>query len=70
MFMVYPAEGEAFTPQVEKGDGYSRQTEYFANLIRGEKVEPVTTLQQSRDSVKIVEAEKKSAKITRKVAIK
>lgn len=70
MFMVYPAEGEAFTPQVEKGDGYSRQTEYFARIIRGEKVEPVTTLQQSRDSVKIVEAEKKSAQSMRKVAIK
>jgi predicted dehydrogenase len=70
MFKVYPAKGNPFTPEVEKGDGYLRQTEYFAKLIRGEKVEPVTTLQQSRDSVKIVEAEKKSAKIARKVAIK
>jgi predicted dehydrogenase len=69
-FKVYPAEGEPFTPQVEKGDGYSRQTEHFVRIIRGQKVEPVTTLQQSRDSVKIVEAEKKSAKTKRKVAIK
>jgi predicted dehydrogenase len=69
-FKVYPAEGEPFTPQVEKGDGYSRQTEHFARIIRGQKVEPVTTLQQSRDSVKIVEVEKKSAKTKRKVAIK
>jgi len=70
MFKVYPAEGEAFTPQVAEGDGYTRQTEYFVKIICGQKVEPVTTLQQSRDSVKIVEAEKKSAKNTRKVAIK
>jgi len=70
MFKVYPAEGEAFTPQVEKGDGYSRQTEHFARIIRGEKVEAVITLQQSRDSVKIVEAEKKSAKSMKKVSIK
>lgn len=70
MFKVYPAEGEPFTPQVEKGDGYSRQTEYFAMIISGRKIETVTTLQQSRDSVRIVEAEKKSAKTMKKVAIK
>ena len=70
MFMVYPADGESFTPQVEKGDGYTRQTEYFVKIIRGEKLEPVTTLQQSRDSVKIVEAEKKSATKMKKVLIK
>jgi predicted dehydrogenase len=70
MFKVYPAKGNPFTPEVEKGDGYLRQTEYFVKLIRGEAVEPVLTLQQSRDSVKIVEAEKKSAKTMRKVAIK
>ena len=70
MFMVYPAEGEPFTPQVAEGDGYARQTEYFVKIICGQKVEPVTTLQQSRNSVKIVEAEKKSTKSARKVAIK
>jgi len=69
-FKVYPAEGEPFTPQAEEGDGYSRQTEYFARIIRGQKIEMVTTLQQSRDSVRIVEAEKKSAKTMKKVAIK
>ena len=70
MFRVCPVKGEVFTPEVEKGDGYSRQTEYFVKIICGQKVEPVTTLQQSRNSVKIVEAEKKSAKNTRKATIK
>ncbi len=70
MFKVYPAKGNPFTPEVEKGDGYLRQTDYFVKLIHGEAVEPVLTLQQSRDSVKIVEAEKKSAIKMKKVLIK
>ena len=70
MFKVYPAKGNPFTPEVEKGDGYLRQTEYFVKLIRGETVEPVLTLHQSRDSVKIVEAEKKSAIKVKRVLIK
>jgi predicted dehydrogenase len=69
-FKVCPAEGEPFTPQVEKGDGYIRQTEYFVKLLRGEEVEPVTTLEQSRDSVKIVEAEKRSARKMKMALIK
>ena len=60
MFRVCPAQGDPFTPQVEKGDGWFLQIAHFAKAIRGEKVAAVTTLEQSRDSVRIVEAEKKS----------
>lgn len=60
-FRVCPAQGEAFTPEVEGGDGYSLEITHFAKKIRGQKVEAVTTLEQSRDSVKIVEAERESA---------
>jgi predicted dehydrogenase len=70
MLRVCPAEGEPFTPQVEKGDGYIHQTEYFVKQIRGEELEPVITLEESRDSVKIVEAEKKSARKMKKILIK
>ena len=69
MFKVCPAEGEPFTPQVAGGDGYTLETEHFAKAISGEKVDAVTTLEQSRDSVRIVAAEKESAGRGEKVSI-
>ena len=62
VFRVCPAAGKAFTPKVEKGDGWFLQIAHFAKQISGEKVRAVTTLEQSRDSVKIVAAEKESAR--------
>jgi len=59
-FKVCPADGEAFTPEVQPGDGYILQIDHFVRVLKGEKMTPVTTLEESRDSVKIVEAEKKS----------
>ncbi len=67
---VCPAEGEAFTPKVQKEDGWFLEIEHFSRAIKGEKVEPITTLEQSRDSVKIVEAEKESARKKEKVLIR
>jgi len=61
-FRVCPAEGAAFTPIVPPGDGYTREIEHFAQLARGEKVESVVTAQESRDTVRIVLAEKRSAR--------
>jgi predicted dehydrogenase len=61
-FRVCPAEGDAFTPQVAPGDGYTREIEYFAKTVAGEPVEPVVTAQQSRDTVRLVLAEKRSAR--------
>jgi predicted dehydrogenase len=52
---------------VGDGDGYLREIEHFAKVVRGQPVEEVLTLEQSRNSVRIVEAEKKS--ITRKEKI-
>jgi len=68
-FRVCPAEGEAFTPEVQEGDGWFLEIEHFAKAVRGEKVEAITTLEQSRDSVRIVSAEKESARKMEKVAI-
>ncbi len=68
-FKVCPAEGEAFTPEVQEGDGWFLEIAHFAKAISGEKVEPITTLEQSRDSVRIVEAEKESARKMEKVSI-
>jgi predicted dehydrogenase len=61
-FRVCPAEGEAFTPDIPPGDGYTREIEYFARQVAGETVEPVVTPEQSRDTVRLVLAEKRSAR--------
>ena len=68
-FKVCPAKGEAFTPEVEEGDGWFLQIAHFAKAISGEKVQPITTLEQSMNSVKIIEAEKESASKGQKVSI-
>jgi predicted dehydrogenase len=68
-FRVCPAEGEAFTQEVEEGDGYSLEITHFVKKITGQKTKEVTTLEQSRNSVKIVEAEKQSAKQGKPVSL-
>lgn len=62
IFRVIPADGEAFTPEVPSGDGYSREVEHFARAVRGEAVEPIVTAENSRDTVRLVLAEKQSAR--------
>ncbi len=59
-FKVCPAEGEAFTPEVASGDGYEREIDHFLRAVKGEKVPTVTTLESSRDSVRVVLAELQS----------
>jgi predicted dehydrogenase len=64
---VYPSGGEAFSPDVPEGDGYQHQIKYFADLIGGHSEKLIITPAESKDSVRIVEAEKKSAKTGQKV---
>jgi predicted dehydrogenase len=59
-FRLCPCDEEALTPQLQEGDGWLLEVEHFAKAIRGEKVEPINTLAQSMNSVRIVQAEKKS----------
>jgi len=68
-FKVCPPTGEAFTPELQKADGYSLEMAHFVKAIRGEKVKRVTTLEQSRNSVRIVEAEKESAETGKSVSL-
>ena len=67
---VCPAAGDVFTPEVASQDGYVRQVEHFAKAIQGQAVPPIITLEQSRDSVKIVEAEKQSIRKRERVAVR
>ncbi|MBD3266313.1 gfo/Idh/MocA family oxidoreductase, partial [bacterium] len=39
-FKVCPQDGEAFTPEVASGDGYSRELEHFLQSVRGQSVPP------------------------------
>jgi predicted dehydrogenase len=68
-FRVCPPEGAPFTPEVPAGDGYSREVEHFARSIAGETVEPVITPAQARETIRLVLAEKQSAREGRRVAL-
>jgi 1,5-anhydro-D-fructose reductase (1,5-anhydro-D-mannitol-forming) len=67
---ICPSQGEVFTPDVAPDDGYIREIDHFARSIQGQAVPTVITLEQSRDSVKIVEAEKESIRRRERVAIR
>ena len=66
---VYPAKGAAFEPKLATGDGYEYELKWFLDLVNGKKVPCVITPEQSRDSVRIVDAEKKSAKTKKTVKL-
>ena len=61
-FKVCPADGEAFTPEVAGGDGYSQEIAYFAARVAGESMPDVLTPQQSQASVELLAAEKQSVR--------
>jgi predicted dehydrogenase len=68
-FRVCPADGPAFTPEVPAGDGYSREIDHYARAVAGEKLEPVVTPEQSRDTIRLVLAEKQSAREGKPVSL-
>jgi len=70
MLRVCPSEGVEFTPEVADGDGYQHEIEHFVKTVRGESVPEIITLEQSRNSVRIVEAEKKSINSKERILIK
>jgi len=69
-FRVCPEKGDAFTPEIESGDGYSRELAHFIKAVRGQNVPQITTPAQSLDSVRLILAEKKSIETTKLVTIK
>ncbi|GIW87929.1 MAG: oxidoreductase [Isosphaeraceae bacterium] len=68
-FRVLPAQGEPFTPSLPSGDGYSREIEHFARAVAGEPVEPIITPEQARETIRLVLAEKQSAREGRPVRL-
>lgn len=69
-FRLCTGKGEQKIPAVVSGDGYSREIAHFAAVVSGKKRPVITTPEQSRDSVRLIEAEKQSARIGRIVKIK
>ena len=67
--LLCPADGEPVAPECEAGDGYVRQIAHFASRIRGETPPPVTTLEDSWNSLRIVLAECESARTGREIAL-
>jgi predicted dehydrogenase len=68
-FRILPAEGPPPTPEIPPGDGYSREIEHFAQAASGETVEPIITPDQARETIRLVLAEKESARAGRSVAL-
>ena len=69
VFKLCPAEGDAFTPEVEQGDGYSQEIAHFVKAVSGKKVPEITTPVQSLNSINLIMAEKQSAQSGKEVAI-
>lgn len=68
-FRVCPADGDAYSPDVASGDGYSNEIAHFVKAVRGENVPDIITPTQSVESVRLVLAEKQSAASGEKVAL-
>ncbi|MGE3821127.1 MAG: Gfo/Idh/MocA family protein [Isosphaeraceae bacterium] len=68
-FRVCPAGEDAFTPEVPPGDGYEREIRHFARSLTDKTIDPVVTPEQSRETVRLVLAEKKSAREGVRVAL-
>ena len=65
-FVVYPEKGRPFTPKVPKLSGYEKEIREFVSWMSLGNAEPVTA-KSARDSVAIVDAERKSARCGRPV---
>ena len=68
-FVLCPPEGPAVVPKLSTGDGYQREIAHFLQMIEGAEVPEIITPEQSRDSVRIVEAEKESVRSGKRVEL-
>ena len=50
---LYRGEENPVEPELPEGDGYSREIEYFSELVSGTVKEPVITPEQARESVRM-----------------
>lgn len=67
--MIYPIKGKAKEPKLRTKEGYYYEIEWFLKKLKGEKVDPITSMEESRNSVDLIEAERRSAKTGRTVKV-
>ena len=67
--MVYPDEGKPFSPKLPSKTGYEAEIEYFLGMVEGRRQKRILTAKDARDSIALLEAERRSAKSGRKVLI-
>lgn len=68
-FQILTADKQPYDVELPSGDGYSRQIEHFAQRIAGEKVEPIITPFDARETIRLVLAEKQAAREGRPVSL-
>ena len=68
-FKICPLKGKTIIPKVEPGDGYSLEIAHFVKAVSGKPVPPILTPLQSCNSVKIIEAEKRSARGSKRILL-
>ena len=66
-FAVYPAKGRPFTPKFRNADGYFNELKAFLDWTRSTSADSPFDACAARDSVAIVDAERKSAKTGRSI---
>lgn len=68
-FRVLTADGTPPALEIPPGDGYSREVEHFARAVAGHPVEPIITPHDARETIRLVLAEKESARERRRVPL-
>ena len=67
---VFLASGRSVTPKILSGDGWSREIAHFVKKAKGVKVPDIITPADSLNAIKIILAEKQSAKTKKEVAVR
>ena len=58
---VYPETGKPFSPKLPSKTGYEAEIEYFLGMVEGRKQEQLLTAQEARNTIALLEAERRSA---------
>jgi predicted dehydrogenase len=66
---IHPADGETQVPEVPEGDGYLHEIAHFVQRIQGEHPESIITLEDSREAIRIVQAEIESVAQARDIIL-
>jgi len=67
---VYPFKGKPFCPRLDyKLSAYDAEVKAFADWVRGRRAALPLTLEDARDAVALVDAERKSMKTSRTVLL-